>query len=197
MKRLFLAAFLFPALLGAQIHLTGSLVIASHGGHSLESGAADQPRILPGPGLGGALTVGLDRGPFRLALVVDRQSGADLQVVGNESGVINRDQINATAFGLEVGARVIGSSDDPSLHLLAGVRSVRWSFVEALDPPTNRLGGVLAAEGAAPLGGGISAVLRADALLAGGILDAEQLPEGYQSETGRRLALMVGLRWQP
>lgn len=197
MTRLILAAILLPSLLGAQIHLTGSLVIASHGGHSLESSSEDQPRILPGPGLGGALSVGLDKGPFRLAIVVDRQSGADLQVVGNESGVINRDQINATAFGLEVGARVIGSSETPSLHLLAGIRSVRWSFVEVLDPPTTRLGGVLAAEGAAPLGGGISAVLRADALVAGGIFEPEQLPEGYQDEAGRRLALMVGLRWQP
>ncbi|HRP07800.1 MAG TPA: hypothetical protein PLL69_04870 [Gemmatimonadales bacterium] len=197
MKHLLPALIAIPTLLSAQIQLTGSLVVARHHGHSLAAEDAGQPRILPGAGLGGALAISMDRGPLRLALMLERQGGADLLIVGDESGVVTRDMINSTSFGLDLGARIAGDTELASLHLLAGIRSIRWSFDGVEDPAVTRVGAVLAIEGATPVGPRLHSVIRADATFSGGLFDADQLPEGYERETGRRLALMVGLRWQP
>lgn len=189
-----LLALLLPAAMSAQVHLTSRFGIADHGGHARDATDEDEPTFGPGVTLDATLTLGVDRGPWRVAVVVRRES-ADLVLVGHTSGIITRDALAAWHGGLELGHRIVGAPGAPSLHVLLGAGFTRWSFPGFDDPARNRLGGWLALDGALSLSRRLDGVLRMELLSGKSLFEQADLPEGYESLTAHRIGLSLGLRW--
>jgi hypothetical protein len=190
-----LLALLLPVSLPAQLHLTVRVGIADHGGHARDASDPDEPTFGPGVAGNGFFAIGVDRGPWRLALVTGRES-PDLVLVGHTSGIITRDALAAWHGGLELGRRVVGPAGAPSIHLLAGVGITRWSFPGFEDPARNRLGGWLALDGALPLAARLHGILRLELMSSSSLFEEADLPEGFESLAARRIALSLGIRWR-
>lgn len=190
-----LIALLIPAGLSAQIHFTALVGVADHSGHASDLSDAEHPSFGPATTRESAIAIGLDRGPWRLALRLRRET-PDLVLVGETSGIITRHALAASHLGLEVGRRILGERAAPSLHLVGGGGITRWEFPGFEDAPRNRYGAWLALEGGLPLRSHIEGVLRLEALTSGSLFASEDLPEGYTSRSARRLGLALGLRWR-
>lgn len=190
-----LLVLMFPAVLPAQLHLTARVGIADHGGHARDVSDADEPTFGPGVTRDASLALGVDRGPWRLGIVVRREA-PDLVLAGHTSGIITRDALEAWHGGVELGRRVVGTPSRPTLHVVAGVGVTRWSFPGFDDPARNRLGGWLALDGALPVSGNLDGVLRLGFQRGASLFEEADLPEGYQSLAARRIELSLGLRWR-
>jgi hypothetical protein len=189
-----LLLLLLPTLLPAQMHITARFGVADHGGHAENAADADQPTFGPGTSRDGTLALGLDRGAWRLALTLRRET-PDLVLVGASSGIITRNALAAWHGGAELGRRILGSRDAPQLHVLLGVGVTQWSFPGFEDPARSRLAGTLALEGALGLSGPWHGVLRLEGEAGAGLFDRDDLPEGYQPLGARRIGLSLGVRW--
>ena len=189
-----LLALLLPAALPAQVHITTRVGIADHSGHARDLTDEDEPTFGPGVTRDAALALGIDRGPWRLAVTIRRET-ADLVLAGHTSGIITRDALAAWQGGLEIGRRLIGAPGAPSLHALVGIGVTQWSFPGFEDPARNRVGASLALDGALPMSRRIDGVLRLELLSGKSLFEDADLPEGYQSLAARRVGLSLGLRW--
>lgn len=189
-----LLALLLPATVSAQFHITARFGIADHSGHARDGSDSDEPSFGPGVSRDGALAVGVDRGAWRLAMVVRRET-PDLVLVGNTSGIITRGALAAWHGGVELGRRIVGNRGVAELHILAGVGATRWNFPGFDDPARNRLAGWLALDGGLPLTARLDGVLRLEAMSGSSLFEAADLPEGYESLSARRIELALGLRW--
>lgn len=192
--RLLIALFV-PAGLSAQIHFTALVGVADHSGHATDLSDGEHPSFGPATTRESAIALGVDRGPWRIALRFRRES-PDLILVGETSGIITRDALSASHLGLELGRRILGHRPEPSLHLVGGAGITRWEFPGFEDAPRNRYGAWLALDGGLPLHAHIEGVLRLEALTSTSLFTSEDLPEGYTSRSARRFGLSLGLRWR-
>jgi hypothetical protein len=190
-----LLTLLFPAALPAQLHLTARLGVADHSGHARDEADPEQPTFGPGTTRDGTIALGLDRGVWRFAISVRRET-PDLVLVGESSGIITRNALESWHAGIELGHRVAGHPALPSLHVLVGAGVTRWSFPGFDYPPRSRLGAWAAMEGATPLVGRLGGVIRLEGMRTASLFEGEDLPEGYESLSARRLGLSLGLRWR-
>jgi hypothetical protein len=190
-----LVALLLPAVLSAQFHLTARAGIADHGGHARDVSDPDEPTFGPGVAGDGAIAIGVDRGPWRIGLVVARET-PDLVLAGHSSGIITRDALAAWRGGLELGRRLVGTAGASSIHLMVGVGLTRWSFPGFEDPARNRLGGWLALDGALPLAAHIDGTLRLELMRSSSLFEDADLPEGFEPLQARRVGVSLGLRWR-
>lgn len=186
---------LVPAGLSGQLHLTALVGVADHSGHARDLSDVEQPSFGPGTTRESALAIGIDRGPWRIALRFRRET-PDLILVGETSGIITRDALAASHGGLEIGRRIAGGPAAPALHVIGGAGVTRWEFPGFEDAPRNRYGAWLALEGGLPLRSHLEGVLRLEALNTGSLFETEDLPEGYSARSARRLGLSLGLRWR-
>ena len=189
-----LLVLLLPAVLSAQFHLTSRLGVADHSGHARDVTDTDEPTFGPGVTRDVSLSIGVDRGRWRLGVTLRRET-ADLVLAGHTSGIITRDALAAWQGGVELGRRVVGGTGAPTVHLIAGAGLTRWSFPGFDDPARNRFGGWLALDGALPLSQRFDGVLRLELLSSTSLFEKADLPEGYQSLAARRIGLSLGLRW--
>lgn len=180
--------------LAAQFDLTFRAGATSLNGFARSSEAADRPELRPSSNSDFAGAVGFDRGPWRVAASV-RSTDADLVIVGTDAGVIATDQLRGTAFGAEVGRRLLGSAQHPSAHLLVGVAHERWSFRDAGGESRSKLQFGAALEGEVPFTPAWSGVVRIEGALGKSPFRAEDLPNGFEQRTARRGAMHLGIRW--
>lgn len=190
-----LLVLLLPVVLPAQFHLTARAGIADHGGHARDVSDSDEPTFGPGVTRDATLAIGVDRGSWRLGIVLRRET-PDLVLAGHTSGIITRDALAAWHGGLEVGRRVVGGPGVPTLHLIVGAGLTQWSFPGFDDPARHRLGAWLALDGALPLSARLDGVLRLEAQGGQSLFEEADLPEGYQSLAARRIGLSLGIRWR-
>jgi hypothetical protein len=140
-----------------------------------------------------AVGVGRDHGTWRVTLR-GRRTHADLVIAGATAGIITTDVLRATAIGAEVGRRVAGTPGAAQLHLLVGVASERWSF-EGLDDEARSVTLVTAAlEGEVPLSRRLRGIVRLEGGTGTSLFEADELPDGFETRSGRRTALHLGLR---
>jgi hypothetical protein len=137
--------------------------------------------------------IGRDHGAWRVALR-GRRTHADLVIAGATAGIITTDVLRATAIGIEGGRRVAGQATGPQAHMLVGVARERWSF-NGLDDEDRTLTLLTAAlEGEVPLIRRVRGVVRLEGATGPSLFEADELPEGFETRSGRRTALHLGLR---
>lgn len=196
MTRLSLVILLFcaaPAPLTAQWHLTLSAGAAGVRGHAFAPDDNDTPALRPAPTRDMAVGIGRDRGAWRVALR-GRYTHADLVIAGATAGIITTDVLRATAVGIELGRRLAGARDAAQAHLLVGIARERWSF-EGLDDEARSVTMVTAAlEGEVPLYKRVRGVVRVEGGTGSSLFEADELPDGFDTRSGRRAALHLGLR---
>lgn len=183
-----------PTLLPAQFDLTLRAGAASLRGFARSDESADRPELRPSPNSDFAGAVGFDRGPWRIAASV-RRTDSDLVIVGADAGVSVTDELRGTAFGAEVGRRLVGSAEHPSAHLLVGVTHERWSFRDTGGESRSKLQFGAALEGDVPFTTAWSGVVRVEGALGKSPFRADDLPDGFDQRTARRGAMHFGLRW--
>lgn len=182
-----------PATLTAQWHLTLGGGGAGARGHAFAPDDSDAPGLRPAPTREMSIGLGRDRGAWRLALR-GRRTHADLVIVGATAGIITTDVLRANAVGVEVGHRIAGTEGSATAHLLFGVARERWSF-EGLDDEARSLTLMTAAlEGDVPVFRCLRGVVRLEAGTGSSLFEADELPEGFETRSGRRTALHLGLR---
>lgn len=182
-----------PTTLTAQWHLTLSAGAASVRGHAFAPDDSDTPALRPAPTRDVGVGLGREHGPWRVA-VRGRRTHADLVIAGAAAGIITTDVLRATAVGIELGRRLAGARDAAQAHLLIGITSERWSF-EGLDDEARSLTMVTAAlEGEVPLYRRLRGVVRLEGGTGPSLFEADELPDGFETRSGRRTALHLGLR---
>jgi hypothetical protein len=190
-----LVMLIIPVALPAQLHLTARLGIADHSGHARNATDPEQPTFGPGTTRDGSFAFGLDRGAWRFSVLLRRET-PDLVLVGETTGIITRNALEAWHGGVEIGRRLVGKHGASTSHLLVGAGYSRWNFPGFEDPARNRLGAWVAIEGGAPLLAHLEGVLRLEALTSASLFEASDLPDGYESLAAHRLGLSLGLRWR-
>jgi len=194
--RLPLVVFLLaaaPATLTAQWHLTLGAGVAGARGHAFAPDDTDTPALRPAPTRDIAVGIGRDHGAWRVA-IRGRRTHADLVIAGATAGIITTDILRATAIGAEVGRRLAGGRHAPQAHLLLGVARERWSF-GGLDDEARSVTLVTAAlEGEVPLDKRLRGVVRVEGGIGSSLFDTDELPDGFETRSGRRTALHLGLR---
>lgn len=193
---LLLTMLLAPATAAAQWHVTLRTGVAGHSAHADAGSASDEPSFRPGTGIVVAGAAGYEHGPWRVALMVGRET-PDLVLRGDDSGLITPDALRALDLGLEVGRRVAGTPGSATLHLSGGVARTRWSFADVDEPPRWRWRGLAALDGALPLAGSLDGTLRLEGAREAGIFLADELPDGYRSHGAWRATMALGVRWRP
>lgn len=190
-----LLALLIPVALPAQLHLTARFGVADHSGHARNASDPEQPTFGPGTTREGSFSFGLDHGAWRVSVVLRRET-PDLVLVGETTGIITRNALEAWHGGVEIGRRLVGGQGESTAHLMVGVGSSRWNFPGFEDPARNRLGAWVAIEGGVSLFSHLEGVLRLEALTSASLFEASDLPGGYESLAAHRLGLSLGLRWR-
>lgn len=182
-----------PACLPAQWHLTLGAGDAGTRGHALAPDDSDTPALRPAPTRDIGAGIGRDHGAWRVA-VRARRTNADLVIAGATAGIITTDVLRATAVGAEVGRRLAGARDAAQAHLLVGVARERWSF-EGLEDEARSVTMLTAAlEGEVPLYRRLRGVVRLEGGTGPSLFEADELPDGFETRSGRRTALHLGLR---
>lgn len=185
-----------PLPLAAQFHLAASAGAATAAGHARAPDEPGEPVLRPDPTRDAAISAGMDRAGWRLAARA-RRTHADLVIRDDEAGIVTVDVLRATALGLEVGRRLVGTPTTPALWLSGGVASERWSFPEIAEEARTRLLLTVALEGEVPLGARFQGTVRLEAGSSPSAFTTEELPEGFATERARRGAMHVGIRWRP
>lgn len=190
-----LLAFPLASLVG-QRAVTLVLLTGNATGHARADADPDRPTITPDHPASWEVAVGQDHRAWRAALSL-RHARADLAIRGTSSAVLTRSAIRSWSLGLDVGRRLAGHPDGPTLHALLGVAIERTTFpVTGGDPRTVQVTR-LTLEGAVPFTRHWHAVVRGDGGRSAAIFGANELPPGYVVRAGRRWNLGVGLRWRP
>ena len=182
-----------PDALTAQWHLTLGAGVAGASGHAFAPDDSDTPTLRPAPTRDLAIGMGRDHGAWRV-VVRGRRTLADLVIAGATAGIITTDVLRANTVGIEFGRRLAGARDAAQAHLLVGVASERWNF-EGLEDEARSLTLVTAAlEGEVPLYRRLRGVVRVEAGTGPSLFEADELPDGFETRSGRRTALHLGLR---
>lgn len=182
-----------PTLLPAQWHLTIGAGEAGTRGHAFAPDDSDTPALRPAPTRDVAVGLGRDHGAWRVA-VRARRTHADLVIAGATAGIITTDILRAIAFGAEVGRRIAGDHDAARAHLLVGVARERWSFAGLSDEDRSLTLVTAALEGEVPLSGRLRGVVRLEGGTGSSLFAADEVPDGFETRSGRRTALHLGLR---
>ncbi len=164
-------------------------------GHARADADPDRPTIAPDHPASWQVGITSDRGPWRVALLV-RHTQADLGIRGTESAVLTRGAIRTWGVGAEVGRRVAGHADAPTLHALVGLGAARTTFPVTGGDPRSVVVGRLAFVGGVPLTSRWRAVVRGEGGIGGALFGADELPPGYAVRAGREWSIGVGLGWR-
>jgi hypothetical protein len=140
-----------------------------------------------------AIGIGRDHGAWRVA-IRGRRTHADLVIAGATAGIITTDVLRATAVGIELGRRLAGARDAAQAHLLVGIARERWSFVGLEDEARSVTLLTAALEGEVPLYRRMRGVVRVEAGTGPSLFEADELPDGFETRSGRRTALHLGIR---
>jgi hypothetical protein len=182
-----------PAPLTAQWHLTLGAGVAGASGHAFAPEDSDAPELRPAPTRDLAIGIGRDHGAWRVA-IRGRRTHADLVIAGATAGIITTDVLRATAVGIELGRRLAGARDAAQAHLLVGIARERWSFVGLEDEARSVTLLTAALEGEVPLYRRMRGVVRVEAGTGPSLFEADELPDGFETRSGRRTALHLGIR---
>lgn len=182
-----------PALASAQLSLTLRTGTAVHGPHAKAPSEEDRPGFGPASATEFAGAVAWHGTGWRVAATASTHS-PDLQLRGETAGILIVNGLRGRSFGVELGRDLVGNDAGARLTGVLGLSRDRWEPVEAAET-FSRWRGVAALEGGVPLRGKITAVVRAEAGLAGSLFDQDVLPEGYDRTTAWRRSLQVGVRY--
>lgn len=189
-----LCLLLSPSLVAAQLFVGIRGGPVSHAGHARAPTEADLPTLHPGVATDLVATIGVDHHAWRWQLAF-RRTGADLILGGDAGGVITPGALESRGISAEAGRRVAQSPSGATAYLLIGVVRDRWSFPLFEDPPRSRWSVSLAAEATVPLHTRIEGLIRVESAIGSGLFTADELPEGFERDTARRLALHLGGRF--
>lgn len=193
MLRRLLALLLLPAVLPAQVHLTVRAGFVAHGAHATDGTATGSPTFRPGTGGEIAAALGADFAAWRVEFAA-RRAPADLVLRGGDLGVITPDALTATGLAIGLGRRLVGGPGRATVHALLAAEWTRWTFPGLAEPPRSGWGGVLAVEGAVPLGGRLHGVVHLDAARSPSVFSDDDLPDGFARNAASRVGLSVGIR---
>lgn len=165
-------------------------------GHARAEADPDRPEVAPHHPVTLALTMVRPLGAWHLAGTV-RRMHSDLAIRGGETAVVTRGALRAWGAGLELGRRVIGPADSPSVTALLGGSLERWTFPTSGGEPRFLTAVHGALEGRVPLSRHWHGIVRGEAAVSGSLFTAADLPPDYAARAGRRWGIGIGMGWLP
>jgi hypothetical protein len=175
-----------------QVQLVGTSDRAA--GHARADADPDRPEVAPHRPVTLAVSVVRPFGTWHLAGTV-RRTHSDLAISGGETAVVTRGALRAWGAGAELGRRVVGSADSPSVVAALGGLVERWSFPTSGGEPRVIPSVYGAVEGRVPLTRHWQGIVRGEAAVGGSLFTASDLPADYRARAGRRWGFGIGVGW--
>lgn len=163
-------------------------------GHARADNDPDRPEVAPHHPVALAVTVVRPLGAWQLAGII-RRTRSDLAISGSETAVVTRGALRAWGAGVELGRRVVGTPDSPSITVGLGASVERWSFPTSGGEPRFVPMGHGALEGRVPLARHWLGIVRGEAAVGGSLFTSSDLPPDYTVRVGRRWGIGIGVGW--